>query len=96
MIFQMTDRLNDRRFPGTTRWAVTCFAAMAIALSSTASTARAASDDEEELPDARLTGYAPDKVDIGGGVALSYALSALLGAIALGVTFKNARRTHLD
>ena len=71
------------------------FVATAIAIAAAATPAQAQSDDEEALPDARLVGY-DVKVDVGGGVAASYAIIALLGAIALGVTFKNARRTHLD
>lgn len=75
---------------------VAVITAAALAFASAATPARAASsDDDEVLPDARLTGY-EGKVDLGGGVALSYALAAVLGAIAIGVTFKNARRTHLD
>ena len=51
--------------------------------------------DEEEMPDARLSGY-DTEVTVGGGVALSYAIVAFLGAISVGICFKNARRTHLD
>ena len=51
--------------------------------------------DDEEMADARLSGY-ESEVTIGGGVALSYAIVAFLGAISVGICFKNARRTHLD
>jgi hypothetical protein len=76
---------------------LTTFVATVIAIAAAAPPvhARPSSDEEEAPPDARLTGY-DAKVDIGGGVAASYAMIAVLGAIALGVTFKNARRTHLD
>lgn len=76
---------------------MTVVVAAAFAFAITAAPVRASKsdDDEEAPPDARLTGY-DSKVDVGGGVALSYAMVAVLGAIAIGVTFKNARRTHLD
>lgn len=95
MIFGMTTARPLFRAARLPRRAMSVFAAIAVMLASTASPVRAQSDDEEALPDARLTGYEA-KVDVGGGVALSYALVAVLGAIAVGVTFKNARRTHLD
>lgn len=63
-----------------------------VMLGSTASSARA--DDEVAL-DARLEGYAT-KVDIGGSTALNWLLLAFLSAVALGVLFKDAKRSHLD
>lgn len=93
MIFPMTTAPpkhdGPRRF---SRWIAAAALTATLVLGSNA---RAASDDEEELPDARLTGY-EGKVDVGGGVAGSYALLAVLGAITIGVAFKNARRSHLD
>lgn len=65
----------------------------ALALFASAGSARA--DDDENPPDARLLGYNP-AIEIGGGVAGSFALLALGGAIAVGVCFKNANRSHLD
>ena len=52
---------------------------------------------EEEVPrDARLEGY-PQKVHVDNdSPALSYIFLIVLGALALGVMFKNAKRTHLD
>ena len=94
MIAQPTSPGPVRKRRRLGRWASSCMIAAAVTIGSTASTAHA-QDDEEALPDARLTGYEA-KVDVGGGVAGSYALLAVLGAITIGVAFKNARRTHLD
>jgi hypothetical protein len=51
--------------------------------------------EEREIVDARLEGY--DKnVSIEGGTALTWLMFIFLGAICMGVMFKNAKRTHLD
>jgi hypothetical protein len=46
--------------------------------------------------DGRLEGYGKQVTLDGGSTALAWLLLILLGAICLGVLFKNARRTHLD
>ncbi len=56
----------------------------------------ALAQDEEVPRDARLEGY-PVKVHLDNdSPALSYIGLIALGALTLGVMFKNARRTHLD
>jgi hypothetical protein len=84
----------SRRSSFARRWLAIALGVMLAV--TTASPVLAASDDDETLPDARLTGYEPAIPAVGGGVAFSYALVVVLGAISLGATFKNARRTHLD
>ena len=86
---------NMTSFAQSRRWVlVACLSAVLFTAALTPSAARA---QEEEVPrDARLEGY-PTKVHLDNdSPALSYIFLLFLGAIALGVMFKNARRTHLD
>ena len=56
----------------------------------------ALAQEEEVERDARLEGY-PSKVSLDNdSTALMWILLIFLGAVAMGVMFKNARRTHLD
>jgi hypothetical protein len=91
--FNMTSFARFRRWVrsgcvGACLWA--CLLASAL-------TPAVALAQEEEVPrDARLEGY-PTKVHLeNDSPALSYIFLIFLGALALGVMFKNARRTHLD
>ena len=77
------------------RFARPWLAAVACAFLAVNSATPAYAQDDEEMPDARLSGYEQEVV-VGGGVALSYAIVAFLGAISVGITFKNANRSHLD
>ena len=53
--------------------------------------------EEEIKRDARLEGYAQKvMVDSGDSTALNWLLLVFLAMVALGVMFKNAKRTHLD
>jgi hypothetical protein len=63
-------------------------------LAATASSARAQDDDAPKV-DARLEGY-PVKVDVQGTTALTWLLLMVLGIVALGVLFKDSKRSHLD
>ena len=56
----------------------------------------ALAQEEDIKRDARLEGY-PVNVSVpSDNTALTWLLLILLGAVALSVMFKNARRTHLD
>jgi hypothetical protein len=74
---------------------VTLAAVTTAMLSLTAAPAHAQSDDEEKLPDARLMGY-EKPINVKGGTMGTYLLLALLGLLAVGITFKSANRSHLD
>lgn len=88
MIFRMTAR---RRSKFLQPWLIALVSTLLVLGNATPAFAQ----EEEEMPNARTTGY-ETKVELGGGVALSYMLMAFLGVISVGLTFKNARRTHLD
>lgn len=55
-------------------------------------------EEEKEIVDARLEGYG-DKINVSlpaSGTALMWLLLLFLGAVCVGVMFKDAKRTHLD
>jgi hypothetical protein len=57
---------------------------------------RALADDEPEIYDARLEGYA-QKVQLdAGSTALTWLVLIVLGVLTVGVLFKDAKRSHLD
>ena len=58
--------------------------------------AAALAQEEEVERDARLEGYASKVALDNDSTALMWILLIVLGALAMGVMFKNARRTHLD
>ncbi len=58
--------------------------------------APALAQEEEVKRDARLEGYATNVSLDSDSTALMWILLVFLGGVALGVMFKNARRTHLD
>lgn len=93
---KMTSRLNLLRAvsPLSAR-ALSRAAVLVLALSLLWPTASLAQDEGVEY-DARLDGY-ETKVQVDGdSTALMWILLVALAAVALGVMFKNARRTHLD
>ena len=53
-------------------------------------------EPDKEIVDGRLEGYGKNVTLEGGSTALIWLLLVFLGAIAVGVMFKNAKRTHLD
>jgi len=67
--------------------------------------ARSSDDDEGPPPDARTEGYhiegrpgapAPLVISPASGTTGTWVLTALLGAVCIGVMFKNGKRSHLD
>jgi hypothetical protein len=59
-------------------------------------TAAMAQDDADKSYDARLEGHTGSVQLDGGSTALTFLLLAGLGLLAIGVTFKSGKRTHLD
>lgn len=55
-----------------------------------------AQDDADKSYDARLESHTSNVQLDGGSTALSFFLLAVLGLLAIGVTFKSGKRTHLD
>jgi hypothetical protein len=59
--------------------------------------AAALAQEESYKNDARLEGYeARVQVESGDSTALTWLLLVFLAMVAMGVMFKNAKRTHLD
>jgi hypothetical protein len=59
--------------------------------------AAALAQEEPPKNDARLEGYeARVQVESGDSTALTWLLLVFLAMVAMGVMFKNAKRTHLD
>ena len=52
--------------------------------------------DASKIYDARLEGYDNNFTLDSGGTGLTWLLLVVLGALCIGVLFKNAHRTHLD
>lgn len=73
----------------TTRFVVVALAALAC----TANIAAAQEDDE--IPQLRYVGYETE-VRTGGNATVTYFAFVGLAILALGVMFKNSKRTHLD
>jgi hypothetical protein len=71
---------------------------LAAALAAVPATARASSSDDEAptVYDARIQGYSQNVQLDSGSTALSWLLLCALGVVCLGVTFKDAKRSHLD
>jgi hypothetical protein len=76
-----------RRFAGQ----VTCFVAALLG-----SPLLALAQDDEDLKNARLEGYANPVTLEPQSSALTYLLFFFLATIAAAVLFKNAKRSHLD
>lgn len=60
------------------------------------SPAMALAQDEEKIYDARLEGYGGNMTLENSSTALMWLLLVVLGALCVGVMFKQAKRTHLD
>jgi hypothetical protein len=56
----------------------------------------ARADDNAKSYDGRLDDYDKNVTLDNGGTALTYFVSAILGAVAVVVMFKDAKRSHLD
>ena len=90
----MIDRkMNPRPFTALRRWLLlACLCLSAVVLAPT--TARA--QDEEVKVDARLEGYQGNVSVENQSTALIWLLFVFLAVCAVGVLFKDAKRTHLD
>ena len=92
----MTSFLNLHRTRGAvvarlSGWAFKCVLALALLWP-----AAAMAQDEDVKYDARLDGY-ENKVHLDSdSTALTWLLLVALAMVAMGVMFKNAKRTHLD
>ena len=66
------------------------------ALSLLATPAALLAQEDEDIVDARLEGYAGGKTLPGGGQAMIWIACILLSVIAAAGLFKDAKRSHLD
>jgi hypothetical protein len=88
----MIDR-NMTYFPTLMRYG----RALALSLAAAVLPSSALAQDEAPKNDARLEGYeARVQVESGDSTALTWLLLVFLAMVAMGVMFKNAKRTHLD
>ncbi len=68
-----------------------------VGLASLLSTTGTVMAQEVDTPiDARLEGYGSEKVVLGDSTALMWLLLMVLAILAVGVLFKDAKRSHLD
>ena len=75
------------------RWLLNCAVGLVLSLAPTAQ-----AQDEEVVYDPRVENYPQErnvKVEA-GSTALTWLLMIFLGVVCVSVTFKNAKRTHLD
>ena len=92
----MTSGLNLKRDRvGARRAWASCLRACLVAAALLWPGAVLAQDDEVKH-DARLEGYASKVMVDSESTALMWLLLVFLSMVALGVMFKNAKRTHLD
>jgi len=75
---------------------LTLYVSLAVLLAPVIVLARSTEDEETDLQEARLEGYAQTVRLKDGSTALTWIMIGFLSAIAIAVLFKNARRTHLD
>jgi 4-hydroxybenzoate polyprenyltransferase len=72
-------------------WLLACSATLVLVPNT------ATAQEEDIKNDARLEGYTSKvAIDSGDSTALTWLLLVFLAMLALGVMFKNAKRTHLD
>ena len=85
--------LTARPFTGLRRWLLlACLCLSAAVLAPTSARAQ----DEEVKVDARLEGYQGNVSVENQSTALIWLLFVFLAVCAVGVLFKDAKRTHLD
>jgi hypothetical protein len=84
-------RIKRRSVHAACRWVAI------VMLAITPATALAAkADDEHDVYDARIEGYAGSKTLPGGGSALTWIAFIFLAVVACAGLFKDAKRSHLD
>ena len=71
------------------------FAALAMLATPLSALAQRQGDEEREIVDGRLEGYASN-VTLDGSTGLTWVVFIVLAIICLGGLFKDAKRTHLD
>ncbi len=74
-------------------------AGLLVALSvlvSSPHTASATSDEDADHYDARIQGYDPKVESMSWGSSGCWVMMVLFGAVAIGVLFKDGKRSHLD
>jgi hypothetical protein len=92
----MIDR-NMTYFPTRTRTRRALLAWPVAAAAAVLPASAALAQEEAPKNDARLEGYeARVQVESGDSTALMWLLLVFLAMVAMGVMFKNAKRTHLD
>lgn len=72
------------------------FALLAMLATPLAALAQRQGEEERELVDARLEGYATNVTLDSGSTGLTWVMFIILAVICLGGLFKDAKRTHLD
>ena len=72
------------------------FALMATLATPLSLLAQRGGDEEREIVDGRLEGYASNVTLEGGSTGLTWVVFIILTIICLGGLFKDAKRTHLD
>ena len=81
------------------RWLAFCcrwVAIVALAMAPATAMAQRGGDEEHDLYDARIEGYAENKTLPTGGTALTWIAFIFLSVVACAGLFKDAKRTHLD
>ena len=71
-------------------------AILALAITPATAMAQRGGDEEHELYDARIEGYAANKTLPGGGQAMAWIAFIFLSIVACAGLFKDAKRSHLD
>ena len=85
-------RTKRRVLDACCRWV----AIVMLAFSPATAIAQRGGEQEHEIYDARLEGYAANKTLPGGGQAFAWIAFIFLSIVACAGLFKDAKRTHLD
>ena len=72
------------------------FALLAMLATPLSALAQRRGEEEREVIDGRLEGYASNVTLPGGSTGLLWVMFIILTVVGLGAMFKDAKRTHLD